>query len=358
MSKPIPPSPNAIIAALLEIGSSAFNVVHCAEQRMVGDGSGQREHYIEDNKAFESLEKSVAALDPLVALFVGSQMNPPDCARELLQSFLVGGSTLTVAAVDVQRDGMEFKEHTWNAPATGPGFTPTSEFPASGPIHHDFYTHRDSWRKAIQHCIDTSAMPTPESDDAEYWRHELRAFDRAFGMLPPEFPASLKERANVVAPQMDRRMRPRLVEPDFRSLQEQSNAWDAVCKALDAAMPGWSTATPRGKTSAVIAIEKLAARAAEPNREQIRTNMLADTADEALRIINDAGLLKNLVELFTIEPFADISIREVKGGPWQIYVDPADEDTKPRCYTSTSMEQAIVVAHKGESDRLYPEPKP
>ena len=430
----------------------------------------------------EKLGTALRALDPLVALFVGSQRNPPDCARELLQSFLVGGSTLesdeaisliekrkhtfpkmvitladqtpeqqerledllksnrsqpllAVAAADTQIGSIEFEPQVWNAPTKlhiERAFTPTSEFPASGPIHHDFYTHRDSWRKAIQQCIDTSAMPTPESDDAEYWRHELRAFDRAFGMLPPEFPASLKEQANVLAPQVDRRMRPRLVnaavpcrlEDWMRQLvfaemkerlalpsgDEARVGPDAVLSQLleidrtamlkdpsarvrggeyehpvfgrvlvignhphDGAaricetviddesfyfLTDRSTLTPADGESKwpYLGLSETSEKTLIAN---MRTNMLADTADEAQRIINDAGLLKNLAELFTMrDPGAEVTIAEVSGSskPWTLSImKPDGHDT--RLYQSTSLHQVIAVAHKGEQDREYPEPQ-
>ena len=190
--------------------------------------------------------------------------------------------------------------------------------------------------------------------DTSYLEHELRAFDRAFDTLPP----ALKPQANAVSGETERRMRPRFVGPDFGALQEQAKAWNAVYDALEKVAPGWREATPRAMTSAVIAIENLAARAAEPNREQIRTNMLADTADEALRIINDAGLLKNLVEIFTMrDPGTTVKIyessRENAATPWCLNVH--EEGQVARHYRSTSLHQLIEVAHKGERDLHQPE---
>ncbi|QRZ14693.1 hypothetical protein JWJ88_17160 [Paracoccus methylovorus] len=41
---------------------------------------------------------------------------------------------------------------------------------------HDFATHREAWRHALELCKDRSY----DIADVTYWEHELRAFDRAF----------------------------------------------------------------------------------------------------------------------------------------------------------------------------------
>jgi hypothetical protein len=54
-------------------------------------------------------------------------------------------------------------------------------------ISHDFYTHRDSWRKAVEERIKEMAYTgMNDADDRAYWEHELEAFDRTFATLPPE----------------------------------------------------------------------------------------------------------------------------------------------------------------------------
>lgn len=473
MSTAIPPNPNNIIRALLDIAQAAYVLAHSPSKEM-----------------FANLKNQLEPLEQLPQ-YCNNPVNGPCRASKYLESFLVGGSTLTTGSADVQRDGTEFKEHTWNAPLVplfstvnaaryerlrsmhwsegGPYcvvdmkdvglgvqtytgdmldeildalpsadlaqprkrqfdkpqvtvFQASAEFPTTGPIHHDFYTHRDSWRELIvrsREAVELDEDTGGRDADQTYIEHELRAFDRAFDMLPP-MPASLKPQANAVSGQVERRLRPRLVQPivpvligesmreqikaaveesrpvfesamqerkhnvkrhesglyfgmteyrwegweaaimvavtmpnqvDIGCLQEAKTAMDAVSAALDQHTPGWRNLTMRGMDSAVQAIEQLATKA----KNEIRTNMLANTADEALKIINDAGLLANLVELFKAEPFAEVSIREVKGGGWTLYVDPFDEDIKPRSYTSTSMHQAIVVAHKGERDLAQPE---
>jgi hypothetical protein len=50
-------------------------------------------------------------------------------------------------------------------------------------IHHNFTTHRDSWRKAIEKCIANAPGPTGDGDERAYWRHELKAFDEAFATI-------------------------------------------------------------------------------------------------------------------------------------------------------------------------------
>lgn len=52
-------------------------------------------------------------------------------------------------------------------------------------IPHDFYTHRKAWRKALEIAEINGRRERPDIDDKAYWRHELRAFDRAFNSLPP-----------------------------------------------------------------------------------------------------------------------------------------------------------------------------
>jgi hypothetical protein len=43
-------------------------------------------------------------------------------------------------------------------------------------IPEDFITHKGSWREAIRLCMVQAGCP----DGASYWKHELRAFDRAY----------------------------------------------------------------------------------------------------------------------------------------------------------------------------------
>lgn len=42
-------------------------------------------------------------------------------------------------------------------------------------VPHDFTTHRDAWRRAIENLV--------RQDGEGYWAHELRAFDNAFNEL-------------------------------------------------------------------------------------------------------------------------------------------------------------------------------
>lgn len=374
MSTAIPPNPNAIIRALLDIAQAAYVLIHSPGKDMA-----------------DNLKKQVNVLEDLPQ-YCNNPVNGPCRASKYLESFLVGGSALTTIAADVQRDGTEFKEHTWNAPATGPGFTPTAEFPASGPISHDFYAHRNSWRAGIALLVEG------DYGDPDYWKHELRAFDRAFDSLPPQHERRLRERMiepaipvvgkealveatrplfvkamqaegyrtdldnsapdyNVVAHRWEgwraavESMGFKPASDDIGALREQAEAWNAVADVLHKSVPGWAALSTRGMDAAVQAIEQLATS----TKNEIRTNMLADTADEALRIINDAGLLKNLVELLS-EPWSRLTIGEFKGLGWRLDVEPAG-DRKARSYCSSSLRQVIVVAHKGEQDHEYPEPE-
>jgi len=50
---------------------------------------------------------------------------------------------------------------------------------------HDFATHKNSWRNAIVTARDFGCEGSEDPDaDRSYWNHELRAFDRAFALLP------------------------------------------------------------------------------------------------------------------------------------------------------------------------------
>lgn len=46
-------------------------------------------------------------------------------------------------------------------------------------VPDDFLSHRASWRKAIELAIANAK----HEDDRSYWRHELRAYDRAYAEL-------------------------------------------------------------------------------------------------------------------------------------------------------------------------------
>ncbi|WEM34493.1 hypothetical protein [Xanthomonas phage X1] len=50
-------------------------------------------------------------------------------------------------------------------------------------IHHNFVTHKDVWRKAIELAIENSPPRDYDQDDAGFWRHELKAFDEAYAQL-------------------------------------------------------------------------------------------------------------------------------------------------------------------------------
>ena len=391
--------PNTIIAALLDIASAAFNYTHAAK----GEPASE---------AKQVLRERVDTLDPLVGQFIRSQKNPPECAREILQSFLEGegdvidliekrtrafppmtlridmtpeqeaemkrvfeqyaskplqagefiegvnAQTIPVSAltgaVDVQRDGIqfEFEPQEWKAPATGPGFTPTAEFPTSGPIHHDFYTHRDAWRALIGRAL-IARSEKAEGDDGSYGEHELRAFDRAFDSLPPQHERRLRER--MIEPAIPVVGKEALVDatrPLFvKAMQSQGHRADLDERGLykgvsEYRWEGWRAA-----------VESMGFKVSP---SEALTNMLADTADEALRIINDAGLLKNLVELFTMrDPGTTVKIyqssRENAATPWCLNVH--EEGKVARHYRSTSPHQVIAVAHKGEQDHEYPEPE-
>lgn len=49
-------------------------------------------------------------------------------------------------------------------------------------IPGNFTTHREAWRKALEHCL-AAAEEGGQLDDVHYWQHELAAYDRAFTRL-------------------------------------------------------------------------------------------------------------------------------------------------------------------------------
>ena len=50
-------------------------------------------------------------------------------------------------------------------------------------IPNDFFTHQQSWRKALEIAEANAKVEAPDVDDKTYWQHELAAFDRAYAEL-------------------------------------------------------------------------------------------------------------------------------------------------------------------------------
>lgn len=50
-------------------------------------------------------------------------------------------------------------------------------------IPNDFFTHQQSWRKALVIAEANAKVEAPDVDDKAYWQHELAAFDRAYREL-------------------------------------------------------------------------------------------------------------------------------------------------------------------------------
>ena len=50
-------------------------------------------------------------------------------------------------------------------------------------IPNDFYTHQQSWRKALEIAEANAKVEAPDVDDKAYWQHELAVFDRAYSEL-------------------------------------------------------------------------------------------------------------------------------------------------------------------------------
>lgn len=383
-------NPNAIIRALLDIAQAAYVLVH-SPSKETGD----------------NLRRNMALLEELPQ-YCNNPVNGPCRARKYLESFLVGGSALSEEKKNellenfslrkpyaVSGDAIDFEPtQEWKAPAYKPG----AEFPTSGPISHDFYTHRDNWRELIVKQMNAALEDNLE--DHLYIEHELRAFDRAFASLPPEGERRAKPRLDLptipvvgkdalieaTRPLFEKAMKAdkhradlderglykgmteyrfegwrAAVETmgfkpgsdDIGALREQAEAWQAVSAALHQHVPEWSKLTTRAMDSAVLTIGDLAKK----RGATILHDWLADTADEAHKIINDAGLLANLYELCN---GAKVSIwksfeKGVADRPW--YLSAYYDAENYGIWSSTSFHQAIVEAHMAERDRTQPEPE-
>ncbi len=70
-------------------------------------------------------------------------------------------------------------------------------------LHHNFYTHKTAWRSAIEFALkEAPAVGLGDDDLHGYWAHELKAYDEAFGSLPPEgaaVSAATKPTADLLA---------------------------------------------------------------------------------------------------------------------------------------------------------------
>jgi hypothetical protein len=80
-------------------------------------------------------------------------------------------------------------EHEWmqaiGDPLSVPTFikaslaAPQAEARQEQPKPHDFITHKEAWREALRHCAERADT----GEDAAYWQHELRAYDKAHAEL-------------------------------------------------------------------------------------------------------------------------------------------------------------------------------
>ncbi len=281
MSAAIPPNPNAIIRALLDIAQAAYVLIHSPGKDMA-----------------DNLKKQVNVLEDLPQ-YCNNPVNLPCRASKYLESFLVGGSTMTTTGADVQRDGTEFKEHTWNAPVESP---PQKERRLRERMIEPTTPGRDE--KAVDPVVEANR---------ELLLSRSKVGIEKYGVTLASAGLSKRE----------------LLTHALQESLDLANYLQAELQRSDA------------------------------ERYDARTNMLADTADEALRIINDAGLLKNLAWMLTTrDPGTTVKIyqssRENAATPWCLNVH--EEGQVARHYRSTSLHQLIAVAHKGEQDHEYPEP--
>ncbi len=81
------------------------------------------------------------------------------------------------------------------APRTGE----TEELYRYGDALQNFASHRSNWRAALVIARDTAEVRPPDIDDAGYWAHQIRAFDRVAAVLAPDH-ASSEAPSEVPAP--------------------------------------------------------------------------------------------------------------------------------------------------------------
>ena len=43
-------------------------------------------------------------------------------------------------------------------------------------LHHNFVTHKDSWRNALERLVELE----PDPEFKAFWKHELKAYDEAY----------------------------------------------------------------------------------------------------------------------------------------------------------------------------------
>lgn len=68
----------------------------------------------------------------------------------------------------------------------GSGHAEDASQGAAAGVPADFITHRDAWRDGLNRAV----RYAKDSDDASYWMHEVRAFDRAYAQLLAAAPSA------------------------------------------------------------------------------------------------------------------------------------------------------------------------
>lgn len=350
MSTAIPPNPNAIIAALLDIASAAHELIHVSRKDTL-DG---KPVVILDNAEDPAglLHERLWRLDRLPQPEVDGHLTGPARARHYMQSFLEGGVTLNLSP-----EQAEIIRKTWDE-----GGVPAELEAAQiwrAPDTPLFSTRRKA-------ALYDKLRAMHWSEDAPYC--VISTKDLTLGVqtytgdMLDEILSALPNPTGVAPEQSERRMRPRFVEPSTPGAGKEALV-EATRPLFAKAMTAHKFRVEQDGTSYKgltehrwegwrAAVESMGFKVSP---SEALTNMLADTADEALRIINDADVLKNLHALFD-DPFTEVIIDvDPENGQWQLHISPSDRRAA-RTYQSTSFHQVIVVAHKGEHDRRYPEP--
>lgn len=327
MSTAIPPNPNTIIANLLEVAQAAYVLAHSPSQDLL-----------------DNLKTQLNLLEDLPQ-YCSNPVNGPCRARYHLQSFLEADNIASL-----------IEKRTRSFPIMTMRMDLTPEQEAEIKRVFEQYSSKPLQAGEFVEGLNMKTIPISMLVGAADVQRDAIEFE----FQPQEWKAPAE-----TPPDRERRLRERMIEPAtpvvgktalveatrplfVKAMQAEGHRADLDERGLykgvsEHRWEGWRAA-----------VESMGFK---PTRDEVRDQLLADTADEALRIINDAGLLKNLVEIFTMrDPGTSVRIFERPSGPmpWRMHVEPP-ENGAACSYESTSLHQLIAVAHKGEQDHEYPE---
>lgn len=163
------------------------DVISAWNQRAVIAPPGQQT--LASDALHDALSQAVGWIEECDSAYEGRQYVLTE-ARAALKGFRLitssdGGGEMQTRGVPGPQSAPD--QH---APLSGAGVAPGPSEAASPiqaePLREaltDLSTHRDAWRRALQLAAAMAAPAGVDHDDAAYWAHELRAFDRTFAAL-------------------------------------------------------------------------------------------------------------------------------------------------------------------------------